>query len=291
MEFAAIFILQVLRIAVPYVLASVGACYAERSGVINIALEGLMLVGAFAATTGEFLTGSAWLGMLCGIAAGVAVAGLHGLITITFKANQIVSGVAINLLMTGITKFVLQLVFGSSANSARINGFSSEGNAAAVLLNPIFILTLLVVGGSQFLFFKTRYGLRLRATGESAETADTLGISVSKMRYSGVLMSGLLASLGGVFLAYEQHSFTDGMSAGRGYISLAAMIIGKWSPVGAMLAAVLFAAAESLQLNLQSDKIPTQLVQSLPYVITLIVLAGFIGKSIPPKDIGRPYEK
>ncbi len=287
MELAIIFFLQVCRIAVPYLLTSLGATYSERSGVINLALEGLMLIGAFGATIGQFYTGSALVGVGVAVVLGLLFAALHALVTVTFKANQIVSGIALNILAVGITKFFLRVLFGSASNSERIAGI----DVPSVLIDPIFLFALIAVPVSHFIFFKTPFGLRLRAVGENAEAAATLGISVPTMRYQAVLISGFLAAIAGAFLAFQQHSFTDGMIAGRGYISLAAMIIGKWLPLGAATASVLFAAAEALQLNLQSNAIPTQLVQSLPYVVTLLVLVGFIGKSVPPHEIGKPFEK
>ncbi len=271
----------------PYLLTSLGATYSERSGVINLALEGLMLIGAFGATIGQFYTGSAWVGVSIAIALGLSFATLHALVTVTFKANQIVSGIALNILAVGVTKFFLRVLFGSASNSERIAGI----DVPIILLDPIFIFALITIPLSHLIFFKTPFGLRLRAVGENAEAAATLGISVASMRYQAVLISGVLAAIAGAFLAFQQHSFTDGMIAGRGYISLAAMIIGKWLPIGAAMASVLFAAAEALQLNLQSDAIPTQLVQSLPYLVTLLVLVGFIGKSVPPREIGKPFEK
>jgi simple sugar transport system permease protein len=287
MELAAIFFFQVCRIAVPYLLTSLGATYSERSGVINLALEGLMLIGAFGATIGQFYTGSALVGVAVAIGLGLLFATLHALVTVTFKANQIVSGIALNILAVGITKFFLRVLFGSASNSERIAGI----DVPIILLDPIFLFALIAIPLSHVIFFKTPFGLRLRAVGENAEAAATLGISVQTIRYQAVLISGVLAAIAGAFLAFQQHSFTDGMIAGRGYISLAAMIIGKWLPLGAAMASVLFASAEALQLNLQSDTIPTQLVQSLPYLVTLLVLVGFIGKSVPSREIGKPFEK
>lgn len=287
MELAIIFFFQVCRIAVPYLLTSLGATYSERSGIINLALEGLMLMGAFGATIGQFYTGSALVGVVIAVMLGILFAALHAVVTITFKANQIVSGIALNILAVGLTKFFLRVLFGSASNSERIAGI----DVPFVLIDPIFLFALIAIAASHVIFFKTPFGLRLRAVGENAEAAATLGISVSMVRYQAVLISGVLAAIAGAFLAFQQHSFTDGMIAGRGYISLAAMIIGKWFPLGAATASVLFASAEALQLNLQSDAIPTQLVQSLPYLVTLLVLVGFIGKSVPPREIGKPFEK
>ncbi|NTU54503.1 MAG: ABC transporter permease [Chlorobiaceae bacterium] len=281
-----VFILQVLRISVPYLLTSVGAVFSERGGVINLALEGLMLAGAFGAAFGQHLTGSAWWGVACALLLGLLMASLHAFVTVTLKADQIVSGIAINILVMGATRFGLTLLFGSSMNSARIAGMEEP----LLLFDPLFVVALFSVAIGQFVLFRTPYGLRLRASGESAEAVETAGINVRRMRYSGVLISGALAALGGAFLVYQQHSFTDNMSAGRGYIALAAMIIGKWTPVGAALASLFFATAEAMEIWFQSGWLPSQLVQSLPYVITLLVLAGFVGKAVPPRELGVPYE-
>lgn len=282
-----LFLFQVLRISVPYVLTSVGAVFSERGGVINLALEGLILAGAFGAAIGQHFSGSAVIGILAGILCGLMVAFLHALVTVTLKADQIVTGIAINILVMGATRFGLSMLFGSSMNSERIDGLEVSN----VLFDPIFLIAVAAVVIGHLVLFKTPYGLRLRSTGECAEAVDAAGIRVGLMRYSGVLISGVLAALAGVFLAFQQHSFTDNMSAGRGYIALAAMIIGKWTPIGAALASFLFAGAESLEMWLQTGLIPSQLIQALPYVATLLVLAGFVGKSRAPREVGVPYEK
>jgi ABC-type uncharacterized transport system permease subunit len=279
--------LQVLRLAVPYVLTSVGATFSERGGVVNLALEGMMLVGAFGAAFGQYKTGSAMMGIFLALLFGLGVALLFAFVTVTLKADQIVAGIAINILVMGATRFGLSLLFGSSMNSDRIAGIE----VPSLLLDPLFLAAVVSVIVGHLVMFKTPYGLRLRATGESAETADSAGINVDRMRYSGVLVSGALAALGGAFLVFQQHTFTDNMSAGRGYIALAAMIIGKWNPAGAALASLLFATTESLEIWLQTGWIPSQLVQSLPYVITLVVLAGFVGRASAPRDAGTPFEK
>jgi simple sugar transport system permease protein len=284
---AFIFLLQVLRIAVPYLLTSVGATFSEKGGVVNLALEGLILVGAFGAAIGQYYTGSVWAGIAVAVFFGLLLALLHGLVTITLGADQIVSGIALNILVMGGTRFGLSLLFGSAMNSERIAGMA----VPHVLLDPLFLAALLSVVAGQAIMFGTPYGLRLRAAGESAETLDTAGISVGRMRYSGVLVSGVLAALAGAFLVFQQHSFTDNMSAGRGYIALAAMIIGKWTPVGAAIASLLFALTEAAELWVQTGWLPSQLVQAFPYVITLAVLAGFVGKSAPPREAGVPYTK
>jgi len=282
-----IILLQIVRLAVPYTLTSVGATFSERGGVVNLALEGMMLVGAFGAAYGQYRTGSAMLGIVLALLCGLVVALLFAFITVTLKADQIVAGIAINILVMGATRFGLTLLFGSSMNSPRIAGVE----VPSLFLDPLFLAAVVSVVAGQWLLFKTPYGLRLRATGESAATADSAGINVNRMRYSGVLLSGGLAALAGAFLVFQQHTFTDNMSAGRGYIALAAMIIGKWRPTGALLASLLFAVTESMEIWLQSGWIPSQVVQSLPYVMTLVVLAGFVGKADAPRDAGIPFEK
>jgi len=265
-----VILLQILRIAVPYVLTSVGATFSERGGVVNLALEGLMLAGAFGAAYGQYRTGSALAGIALALFSGFAVALLFAFITITIKADQIVAGIAVNILVMGATRFGLTLLYGSSMNSERIAGI----DVPFLFLDPLFLASIFAVPVGHFLLFKTPYGLRLRSAGQSAETAESAGINVDVMRYSGVLISGALAALAGAFLVFQQHTFTDNMSAGRGYIALSAMIIGKWTPLGAVAASLMFAAAESMEIWFQTGWIPSQLVQSMPYVITLIVLAG-----------------
>ncbi|MCL4540392.1 MAG: ABC transporter permease [Bacteroidetes bacterium] len=297
--FSLAFLAQTIRITVPYSLASLGGVYSERGGVVNIALEGIILNGAFCATVGTYYTGSPLFGVVCGIAGGLLTALIHAVVSIHIKADQIISGIAINLFAVGITKFVLEILFNSSSNSPRIAGLphipmgfiEKQPDVSRLLGNPLVLVTAAIIIASHFIVFKTRFGLRLRSVGENPEAADTVGISVTLYRYYGVLISGALAGLAGAWLAFDQHSFTDGMSAGRGYIALAAMIVGKWNPLGAAAACLLFGFAESLQIQLQGAGLPTQFIQMIPYVATIIVLAGFIGKAVAPGADGIPYEK
>jgi simple sugar transport system permease protein len=293
-----LFLAATLRISVPYTLAALGSTFSERGGVINIALEGIMLNGALAYVLGAHWTGSAWAGIGAAIAAGVLTGLLHAVVTVAFRADQITSGLGINLLAAGLTKFVLTQVFGSSSNSSRVVGLPDWDLAALawlpalgpVLATPLVLLTVALVLTGQAALFRSVFGLRLRAIGERPEAAATLGLPVARYRYAGVLVSGALAGLAGAWLASEQHSFTDGMTNGRGYIAIAAMIVGKWSPLGAAAACLLFGAAEALQITLQGSGFPSELLQTLPYLVTMLALAGFIGRAVPPRALGVPYD-
>jgi simple sugar transport system permease protein len=286
------FLAQTLRIAVPYLFAAAGGVLAERAGIISLTLEGFMLGGAFSAMLGSYYFGDPWLGVLCGIAGGVALGLVHGVATIRFKANQVVSGIAINLLAVGLTRYFLKLIFGSSSNSPRVPGFSAGTSSTALVSglvhNPLIPLGLLIVPAVAWLLYRTPFGLRVRAVGELPEAAVTLGISVNRVRYVAVALSGALAALGGAYLSLDQHQFTDGMSAGRGFIALAAIIFGRWDPMRAGLACLFFAAAETLQIQLQGlQAIPSQFVQMIPYVLTIIALVGLVGRAVPPAALGR----
>ncbi len=281
------FITQVLRISVPYLFAASGGVVAERAGIISLTLEGFMLTGAFTATLGTYYTGSPWLGLLFGIAGGIVVALVHAVATIRYRADQVVVGIAINLLALGLTRFFLKLAFQSSSNSPRIRGFGGESNATGID-NPLIWLGLLSVPMVAFILYKTRFGLRIRAVGEHPAAAESLGISVSRVRYLAVIISGMLAALGGVYLALDQHQFTDGLTAGRGFIAISAVIFGRWEPYKAALACLLFATAETLQIRLQgSHAIASQFVEMIPYVLTIIALAGLVGRAAAPAALGK----
>lgn len=292
------FLAQGLRISIPYVLPALGATYSERGGVVNIGLEGMLLAGAFAATVALSFTESLILAIGCSILAGMLFAIIHGWATITGKVNQIVVGIALNVLALGLTKFLCQIIYHSSSNSSRVVGLEKWIDAIGLhspigiaLTNPFFLSCVFMTLASHVILFRTRYGLRLRAVGEHPEAADTLGINVDRMRYSGLLISGALSGLGGAWLAMDQHSFTDGMTAGRGFIALAAMIVGRWKPINAAVACLFFGFSEALVIQLQGSVIPVQFIQMIPYILTIVVLAGFIGRSVPPAADGIPYEK
>jgi simple sugar transport system permease protein len=287
-----VFLAQTIRIAIPYLFAAAGGVVAERAGVISLTLEGFMLTGAFTATLGAYYSGNPWVGVLCGILGGLLFGLLHGVATIRYRADQVVSGIAINLFAVGITRFFLQLAFDSSSNSPRVPGFTTtpaNGNLLTGLLgNPLIWLGLLVIPVLSWVVYRTPLGLRVRAVGEHAQAAETLGVSVKRVRYVAVALSGILAAMGGVYLALDQHQFTDGMSAGRGFIALAAIIFGRWDPARAGLACLLFAAAETLQIQLQGTQlIPSQFVQMIPYALTIVALAGVVGRAVPPAALGK----
>jgi ABC-type uncharacterized transport system permease subunit len=288
---ALLFLAQTVRIAVPYLFAAAGGAIAERAGVVSLTLEGFMLGGAFGAVLGAHYTGSAWLGLASGVAAGLFLGSVHAVASIRFKADQVVVGVAINLFAVGITRFFLQLAFGSSSNSPRVAGFGADagsGSAAAFLSNPLVWLGLAVMPALAFVVGKTRFGLRVRAVGEHPEAAASVGVPVNRVRYVAVIASGALAALGGVYLALDQHQFTDSMTAGRGFIALAAVIFGRWDPLRAGAACLLFAAAETLQIQLQAAQvIPSQFVAMIPYVLTIVAVAGVVGRSRPPAALGK----
>lgn len=285
--FSTVFLAQLLRISVPYVLAAMGGTISERSGVINIALEGKLLVGAFCCAVGAIESGSVTVGALCGVLGGMLVAALYALAVLRFHADQIVSGVAINLLALGLTRYLLKLFYGSTANSPPAPGF--EGS---VWGNALLYIVLALVIAFQVAFSRTRFGLRLRAVGEHPEAAETLGLSVTRIRWTTVLIAGGIAGLGGAWLALDNHAFVANMSGGRGYIALAAVIMGSWRPKLVALACLVFAGAESLQVVMQVADVgvPRELVQSLPYLLTIVAMAGLIGRSRPPAALGKAHD-
>lgn len=298
-------IASTIRLATPLVLAALGGLYSERSGVINIALEGMMLAGAFTAAVVTVFTANPWIGLLAALVAGALVAALHGVATINYRADQVVSGTAINILFLGVPALLSGAFFESTGATPQLprdqvlpdvaifDAATSPVLASIFNQKPLVYLAVLAVACSVFVLKRTRFGLRLRAVGENPEAADTAGVSVVRMRYAGVIISGVLAALGGAYLSIGQNSlFTRNMTAGRGFIALAALIFGKWDPVGALLACILFGFAEALSIRMQGTvNIPNQFIQMIPYVLTMVVLAGLIRRATPPRALGVPYIK
>ncbi|MGE5101409.1 MAG: ABC transporter permease, partial [Deltaproteobacteria bacterium] len=225
---------------------------------------------------------------------GIAMALLYAVTAIRFRADQVVVGIAVNLLVIGLTRFFLRLAFHSSSNSPRVPGFGAEQSGtgfAALATNPLIWLAVVAIAGVAWLLYRTPFGLRVRAVGEHPAAAISVGVRVDRVRYFAAALSGLLASLGGAYLAFDQHQFSAEMTAGRGFIALAATIFGRWDPVRAALACLLFAAAETLQIQLQGTQIiPSQFVEMIPYALTIIALAGVVGRAVPPAALGKVSE-
>ena len=281
-----------VRLATPLILAALGGLFSERSGVINIALEGMMLAGAFTAAAVTYAAGNPFVGLAAGMAAGLAIASIHATACIRYQADQVVTGTAINIFMFGMPAFLSGAFFLSSGSTPQIPREQLLPYLPIVIAFSLVFIT-------WYVLFKTPFGLRLRSVGENPEAADAAGVPVARMRYAGVLLSGILAGLGGAYLSIGQSSlFTRNMTSGRGFIALAALIFGKWRPVQTMLACLLFGFTEAVSIQMQGvvklrsgEDIPVQFVQMVPYVLTIIVLAGFIGHSRPPRALGVPYQK
>src|SRR6266436_5966658 len=306
-------VFSTIRLATPLVLAALGGLYSERSGVINIALEGLLLAGAFTAASAGYTRYSPWVGLAAAILAGALVAYIIALACIRFKADQVVTGTGINILFIGLPAVLSGALFLSSGSTPQIPrenllpalnrflpGFMPQWRIFTDV-SVISLLALVVVLVTRYVLYRTPFGLRLRAVGENPEAADAAGVGVNRMRYIGVILSGALAGVGGAYLSIGQSSlFTRNMAAGRGFIALAALIFGKWRPTQTMLACLLFGFADAMTIQMQgvvklpwnpAEDIPVQFIQMIPYVVTIVVLAGFIGQSRAPRALGTAYEK
>ncbi len=291
-------------LAVPITLGAFSGILAERSGIINISIEGMMLMASMAAAVVGSVTKNAWLGLLGGILSSIFLALILGVLSIKYKVNQTISGTVINIFSTGMTAFISQKFLQHNAalnNPAMFSRLPLPGLADIPLIGPILFnqnlfvyLMFLILIILQVALFQTRWGLRLRSVGEHPKAADTLGIDVIKTRYMGVILSGLVAGIAGAFFTLGSVGrFEEGMTAGKGFIGLAAMIFGNWMPLGAMGAGALFGFADAIgsKLSLLGSTIPPQFMAMAPYLITMIVLAGFIGKGQAPAAEGEPYEK
>jgi ABC-type uncharacterized transport system permease subunit len=291
-----LFTLQLLastiRLATPLILAALGGMFSERAGVINIALEGMMLAGAFTGASVTWATGSPVIGLLAAIGAGVLIAAIHAVACIRYRADQVVTGTAINILMIGVPGFLSGALFLSSGSTPQLP------KDQLMPWTPI-VLAFVAVPVTWYVLFRTPFGLRLRSVGENPEAADAAGVNVANIRYLGVLLSGVLCGIAGAYLSMGQSSlFTRNMTSGRGFIALAALIFGKWRPVQTMLACLFFGLTEAISIQMQGvvklpsgDDIPVQFIQVVPYVLTIVILAGFIGRSRAPRALGVPYQK
>ena len=307
-----------LRVSTPLVFCALAGIFSERAGVIDIGLEGKMLAAAFAAAVVAALSGSAWMGLGAGIAVAVMLSLLHGFACITHRGDQVVSGVAINIIASGLTVALGNAWFQRGGETPQLGPEQrflpiqlpfAEALGGVPVLGPIYahvisghsLLTYLafaLVPVGWWILYRTRFGLRLRAVGENPAVVDTAGISVVALRYRAVMIGGLLCGIAGAYLSIAQNAgFLRDMTAGRGYIALAAMIFGKWRPFPALLACLLFGLLDAVSIRLQGvvipgwGEVPVQLIQALPYALTVVLLAGFIGKAIAPKAIGQPYVK
>ena len=307
-----------IRLSMPLVFAALAGLYSERAGVFDIGLEGKMLAAAFAAAAIGAATGVVWFGLLAGIAVSVCLALVHGFACITARGNQIVSGVAINFLAAGITALIGHAYFSQGGRTPRleegarflpIHWPGAEALADVPIIGPIYFelisghnllvyVGFLTVALTWFIVFRTRFGLRLRAVGENPAAVDTAGISVKLMRYQAVIICGVLCGVAGAYMSTAQSaSFVPNMSAGKGFIALAALIFAKWRPVPVLYACLLFGFLDALGIRLQGEElpligeVPVQIIQALPYILTVVLLAGFIGRADPPKAGGVPYVK
>jgi len=289
-----------LRMATPLVFAALGGMFSERVGIINIGLEGMMLIGAFVGVVGSYFTGNPWLGVLAALVAGGLLGLLHAVLCVKFIGNQIVSGVAINLFGLGFTAYMCTVIWGDRGASASVTGL---GEISIPLVKDIPVvggifgthtalvyLMLIIVVISYIILFKTSIGLKIRAIGANPVAADTAGVPVFKLKYICVAVSGMLAALGGVFLSLGHVTFYSwGMTAGRGFIALAAMIFGRWMPFGVLGAGLLFGFTDALQMRLQALGIlPPQIFLMIPYLIAIAVVAGVVGRATPPSNY-KPY--
>lgn len=307
-----------LRLATPLLLACLAGLYSERSGVFDIGLEGKMLMAAMCTGAVAYITGNVWVGVLAGIAGSMAFAAVHGLASITFRGNQLISGVALNFVASGITVLVAQSMFQQGGRTPPLEGAArfnpinlpfADSLSAVPVIGPFYAevlsghtalvyVALLMVPLTWWALYRTRFGLRLRAVGENPASVDTAGISVVRLRYTALAITGILCGIAGAYMAAGlQAGFGKEMTAGRGYIALAALIFAKWRPWYALMATLLFGFFQALALRpdvIQSTlnfAIPVPALDALPYILTVVVLAGFVGRAIPPRAGGEPYVK
>jgi len=285
-SFLVYFLAKGLEISSPIAFAALGGVFSERAGVVNIALEGIMGVTTLTLVWGAITFQSVWIGLVVAVFTGILMSLIHAVVTITFKVDHVVSGVAINVFSIGLSRFLCQSFFGAETQS-KINPYLFP---KLLGINSLAFWLIPAVAIAAFVLYKTVFGLRLRSVGENPEAADTLGVNVTAMRYAGVLISGALCGIAGATLFADK--WITNMVAGRGFIALAAVIFGRWDPTGAVLASLLFGYADTFRIIFESRiPIPGQFVQMFPYVLAVVVLAGIVGRSRAPAWDGRNYEK
>lgn len=291
-----------VRISTPLALASIGETITERVGIVNLGIEGQILTGAFAAVVGSYYSGNPYFGVLCAVVVGYILGLIHAIFVVKFKANQIVIGVGMNVFTLGLTTIGLQTIWGNRGRSDSVPGLpriSSEFLAripiiGEILNNHTFIvyLMLLIAIVAWFLIFRTKIGLRMRVVGENPKAADSVGIRIEPIQYWAVSIGGALGGLAGSFLSLSDlSSFGRGMSAGRGYIALAATILGNWNPLGALGGSLIFGFLGALQIRLQATEFPTQFIQMIPYVLVIFLVVGVVRKVRAPGSVGEIYER
>jgi ABC-type uncharacterized transport system permease subunit len=283
-------IASAIRAFVPLYLATLGGVFNERSGIVNIGIDGMMIFGTWFGAWGALQWGPV-AGLVTAVVAGTAVAAIHAVATVTFRVDHIVSGVAINILAIGLPRFLSIVAYGQGTQSPQVEQLPKVDVPGLGEMSLLVPLTILLGATAWFVLNRTVFGLRLRSSGENPRAAESLGVRVRGMRYAGVLISGAFAGLAGGYLSIELVGlYREGMNQGRGFIALAALILGNWSPIGAALACLLFAWTEALTVFLRVDWINNAFIQSLPYIVTLIVLAVFFRRVRPPKAVGQAYE-
>jgi ABC-type uncharacterized transport system permease subunit len=283
-------IASAIRAFVPLYLATLGGVFNERSGIVNIGIDGMMIFGTWFGAWGALQWGPV-AGLVTAVVAGTAVAAIHAVATVTFRVDHIVSGVAINILAIGLPRFLSIVAYGQGTQSPQVEQLPKVDVPGIGEMSLLVPLTILFGATAWFVLNRTVFGLRLRSSGENPRAAESLGVRVRGMRYAGVLISGAFAGLAGGYLSIELVGlYREGMNQGRGFIALAALILGNWSPIGAALACLLFAWTEALTVFLRVDWINNAFIQSLPYIVTLVVLAIFFRRVRPPKAVGQAYE-
>lgn len=296
-NFGAILI-STISMSIPLIFAAVGGVYSVRSGIMALGLESMLMTGAFTAVLGVYYSGSVLVGVLCGMTGGAVIGLMHGLLSVRYKVNQVISGIGLNLLALAATTLTMQLVWGNRGSSPQVP--SIEKNIGGFvekipLIGPIiseqsimFLVMVVTIIVAWIVLFKTKYGLHLRMVGENPKAASSVGLKVHALKYSGVLICGLLSGLGGAYLSLDHlNMFVRDMTAGRGYIAVVIMILARYNPISVLYCALIFGFSDAIQIYMQGQLIPPQLIQTFPYVVTLLVLVFGVKHIKPPAGVQR----